>query len=151
MDLNYTFYIKATPEKLWHIITTPEGTQAIFYGAKIESSFQMGSPVQYIGPGRDGENTIHIYGKVLEFDPNIKFSLTSIVGDVYRGDSSEYASRITYTLKDMGQYSRLDVRHDQWKSEDPSYENTKNNWWLMLSNIKSLAETGTPLDIGVHT
>lgn len=149
MNLQYTFYIKASPERIWTIIAGKE-TKKIFFGAEIISTYTKGEPLKYIGLGRDGNNTLHIYGQVLEYSENKLFSHTSIVGKVYRGDLPEYESVITYTLEDMTFATKLTVDHTDWDKNDPSYENTKNNWWLMLSNIKTLAETGEALDIGQH-
>ena len=149
MNLQYTFYIKATPERIWSIITGKE-TKAIFHGAEIKSSFEVNEPLQYIGPGRDGEETLHIYGIVLDYIKNKRFSHTSIVGKVYKGEQPEYESTITYELEDLKFATKLTVSHSNWNENDPSYENTKNNWWLMLSNIKTLAETNQALEIGLH-
>lgn len=150
MKLTYTFYIAASVEKIWDIITKPEGTEKIFYGARIKSNLTKGSKIEYIGPGRDGQETLHIYGEVLEYKAYQCFQHTSQVGQVYQNNRQSYKSVITYLLSDMGNYRRLDVIHDQWDEQDPSYENTKANWWLMLSNIKTLAETGNALEIGLH-
>lgn len=150
MKLTYTFYIQAPLEKIWDVLTTPEGTEKIFYGARIESNFTKGSKIEYIGPGRDGQDTVHIYGEVLEFKVNECFKFTSKVGKAYHTEQKRYESVITYLLSDVGNYSRLDVIHDQWDENDPSYDNTKANWWLMLSNIKTLSETGVALGIGLH-
>lgn len=149
MNLEYIFYINATPEKIWSIITGPQSSQ-IFYGAEIESSFEINSDVKYVGPGRDGDKTLHIYGKVLDYKPLEVFKMTSHVGQVYRGDNPSYTSVIEYKLIPFKNYTGLKVTHSNWDPKDPSYENTKENWWLMLSNIKSLAETNQPLILDPH-
>jgi len=150
MKLEYTFYIQSSIEDLWNIITTPEGTKQIFYGAKVKSSFIPNDPIKYIGPGRDGSETLHIYGTILESVTHNKLVHTSNVGQVYKENDAIYESRITYILEDQGFAIKLSVIHDQWDPNDPSYENTKGNWWLMLANIKTLAETGKALQIGLH-
>ncbi|WP_432666956.1 SRPBCC domain-containing protein [Wukongibacter baidiensis] len=150
MKLEYHFYIASTLDSIWSILTTPEGSSKIFYGAKVKSTFKKGEPIEYIGPGRDGENTLHIQGLIKETIINKKLSHTSSVGAVYREGVEKFTSTITYELEDLGDFIKLTVTHDEWDEKDPSYENTKQNWWLMLSNIKTLAETGEPLNIGLH-
>lgn len=150
MKLVYHFYIASTVENIWSILTTPDGSSKIFYGAKVKSTFKEGASIEYIGPGRDGESTLHIQGVVKEIVINKKLSHTIIVGEVYRDGDKEYTSTVTYEIEKFDKFTKLTVVHDDWDENDPSYENTKQNWWLMLSNIKTLAETGQPLDIGMH-
>lgn len=150
MKLEYHFYIASTIDNVWSILTSPEGSSKIFYGAKVKSTFKKGDPIEYIGPGKDGENTLHIQGVIKETIINKKLSHTYSVGDAYREGDKKFVSTITYELEDLGSFIKLTVIHDDWNENDQSYENTKQNWWLMLSNIKTLAETGEPLNIGLH-
>jgi hypothetical protein len=66
MDLRFEFYIAGSPEQVWNALISPEGTKKTYYGSVIRSTFEIGSPMEYAGPGIEGKNTIHIYGKVLE-------------------------------------------------------------------------------------
>lgn len=150
MNLYYKAYIASNPEKIWSILTKPEISSKVYYGASVHSDWTVGSAIRYIGPGRDGENTLHIQGEVLAFDPLKKLSHTTLVGNAYQADVKAYASVVTYELEDAGFATCLTIRHEDWQPEDPSYANTKENWWLLLSNIKTLAETGSPLNIGLH-
>ncbi|WP_105615630.1 SRPBCC domain-containing protein [Vallitalea okinawensis] len=150
MKLVYHFYIASSLENIWSILTTPEGSSKIFYGAEVHSTFKKGDSIQYIGPGRDGDNTLHIQGIIEDVKVNEKLKHTFIVGDAYRDNGNRFSSTITYELKPSEHFVKLIVIHDDWDEGDPAYENTKENWWLMLSNIKTLAETGKPLNIGLH-
>lgn len=150
MKLTYKAYIAASPELLWNILTAADESAKIFYGASVHSTFEVQTGIQYIGPGRNGDKTIHIEGVIRAFTPMQLLAHTVIVGDVYRNGAQPFESEITYTLEDVGFATKLTITHDGWQSDDPSYENTKENWWLMLSNIKTLAETGKPLKIGLH-
>ncbi len=64
MELKCEIYIGNTPEKVWEILTTPEGTKATFFGSVLRSTFEEGSDYEYVGPGNDGDETVHVYGKV---------------------------------------------------------------------------------------
>lgn len=150
MKLVYHFYIASTIDRIWSILTIPKESEKIFYGAKVRSSFEEGASIEYIGPGRDGENTLHIKGIVKDVIVNRKLTHTFIVGEAYKDGGKEFTSTLTYEIEDLGKFLRLTVVHDDWDDNDPAYENTKQNWWLMLSNIKTLAETGEPLDVGLH-
>ncbi len=94
MELNYTFYIAATKEVIWDILTTPEGSAAIFYGAAVHSDFVPGASIEYIGSGRGGDQTLHIHGEIIEARPGKSLVHTSNVGDVYLKDTPAHTSRL---------------------------------------------------------
>jgi hypothetical protein len=150
MRLEYTFYIRSSLEHIWTILTTPEGSAQIFYGAKIKSTFQVDDSIQYIGPGRSGADTLHIYGKIVACSAPFQLIHTYTIGETYREGLPAYTSQVHYHLEDLKFAVKLTLIHDHWDPNDPAYENTKNGWWLMLSNIKTLAETGKSLEIGPH-
>ncbi|WP_257348702.1 SRPBCC domain-containing protein [Pseudalkalibacillus decolorationis] len=149
MDLKYDFYTAATPEKVWNVLISPEGTKPIFYGSVIRSTFKVGDSLEYVGPGTDGDETVHVYGNVLEFEPNQVLRFTHYAGKSYtQGDDKEYESRISYFLEPVGACTKLTLIHDEWKEDDPHYENSNSAWWMILSNTKTLIETGKTLDFG---
>ncbi len=61
----YITYIEATPEAVWQALTSPEFTARYWAGRRIESDWQVGSPVRHLRPdgGDFGE------GEVLAADP----------------------------------------------------------------------------------
>ncbi|NOU92027.1 polyketide cyclase [Paenibacillus sp. LMG 31456] len=148
MDLKYELYIGAKPEDVWQIFIEPEATKAIFFGSILKSTFEIGAPYEYIGPGNDGEETVHVYGTVLEFETNQRMSYTEHPGPSYRENHAELETRITLTLETVGSCTKLTLINDQWPENHPSYENTKTSWPMILSNIKTYAETGKALDFG---
>jgi uncharacterized protein YndB with AHSA1/START domain len=148
MDLKYVLYIGAKPEDVWKIFVTPEGTKAIFFGCILKSTFEIGAPYEYIGPGNDGDETVHVYGNVLAFEPNQAMSYTEHPGPSYRDNHAELETRVTLTLETVGNCTKLTLINDQWPANHPSYESTKESWPMILSNIKTYAETGKTLDFG---
>ncbi|QHT58838.1 polyketide cyclase [Paenibacillus lycopersici] len=147
-DLSYDIYIGAKPEDVWNALVTPEGTRAIFFGSVLESTFEIGSPYAYVGPGNDGERTVHVYGEVLEYEANKRMSYTEHPGPSYRDNHAELETRVTLTLETVGAVTKLTLVNDRWTDGHPSYENTKQSWPMILSNIKTYAETGKTLDFG---
>ncbi|CAG7653038.1 SRPBCC family protein [Paenibacillus allorhizosphaerae] len=148
MDLKYVTYIAAKPEDVWNALVTPEGTRAIFFGSTLQSTFEIGAPYRYVGPGNDGEETVHVYGTVLAFEPNRLMSYTEHPGPSYRENHAELETRVTLTLETVGNSTKLTLVNDQWPEGHPSYENTKESWPMILSNIKSYVETGKTMDFG---
>ncbi len=62
----YAVFIRATPEQVWDAITKPEFTTKYFYGTKIESSFEPGTP--YLSVAGDRDETL-VDGEIVESDP----------------------------------------------------------------------------------
>ncbi|WP_282939072.1 SRPBCC family protein [Paenibacillus sp. RC67] len=148
MELKYEFYIGAATEQVWEILVTPEGTRKIFFGSELQSTFQVGEPFQYVGPGNDGDETVHVYGTILAYEPNRLLSCLEHPGPSYYPNHAELESRITMTLETVGECTKLTLVNDQWSDNHPSISNTSNSWWMILSNIKTLAETGKTLNLG---
>ena len=137
----------AEPEKVWDALISPEATKQIYWGSVIRSSFLVGDSIEYVGPGVDGEETVHVYGKVLEFVPKQVFRFSHFAGKSYYEGDREYESRISYFLEPVGKCTKLTLIQDQWKEGDPSYPNTDGAWWMILSNTKTLIETGRILEL----
>lgn len=148
MELKYEFYIGAKQEDVWNILVTPDGVRKIFFGCTLESTFEKGAPFKYVGPGNDGDNTVHVYGTILQYEPNQVLSYLEHPGPSYYPNHEELETRVTFTLETVGACTKLTLVNDQWTPEHPSYANTQQHWWMILSNIKTLAETGKTLDFG---
>ncbi|WP_088044391.1 SRPBCC family protein [Bacillus sp. EAC] len=148
MDLTYEIYIAAKPEDVWNIFVKPEGTKAIFFGCILESTFEIGARYEYIGPCEDGTETVHVYGNILAFEPYKMMSYTEHPGPLYRENHAELETRVTLKLETVGDCTKLTLINDQWPENHPSYENTKSTWPMILSNVKTFAETGKTLNFG---
>jgi len=148
MDLTFEIYINSKPEDIWNIFISPEGTKAIFFGCVLKSTFEVGAPYEYIGPGADGDETVHVYGEILAYEPYKMMSYTEHAGPSYRENHAELETRITLYLEEVGNCTKLKLVNDKWPENHPSYENTKSSWPMILSNVKTLAETGKTLDFG---
>ncbi|MCH5583864.1 SRPBCC domain-containing protein [Shimazuella sp. AN120528] len=147
MDLKYEIYIDGTLEQVWSVLVDPKFVKEIYYGSVIESTFQVGDSLAYVGPGADGDRTVHVYGNILAYEPTKKLSFTHYTGKAYNPDTEKYESRITYQLEKVGEVVKLTLVHDQWKPNDPSYEGSKSFWPIGLSMMKSLVETGKTLRV----
>lgn len=146
--IQYEIYVGADAEKTWQAFLSPEGTRAIFFGSVLRSTFEVGADYAYVGPGNDGDETVHVYGKVLAFEPNRLMSLTEHPGPSYRDNHAELETRITMTFEPVGECTKLTLVNDEWPEGHPSYENSKQSWPIILSNFKSYIETGKALNLG---
>lgn len=148
MELQYIFYIGATPEHVWNTLVSPEGTRSTFFGAALNTTLEPGAAFQYVGPGHDGDETVHVYGTILQAVPGKVLSYLEHPGASYRDNHADLESRVTFTLEPVGGCTKLTLTNDQWTPGHPSFANAKEHWWMILSSIKTYAETGKTLDFG---
>ncbi|MNI51931.1 hypothetical protein D3C73_1066820 [compost metagenome] len=147
-ELRYEFYIGAAPERVWECLVSPDEIKQIYYGSSIRSSFVEGESLEYVGPGADGNETVHVYGTLLEYVPHRALRFTHKVGPSYVKNGENYESRISWLLEPARSCTKLTLIHDGWHPADSSYTASDSAWWQILSNTKTLAETGRTLDFG---
>jgi uncharacterized protein YndB with AHSA1/START domain len=135
----YQVFIKATPEAIWQAITTPAFTQKYFHGARIAVT-----PQRYLSRGPNDE----VWGdaEVAEFDPPRR--LVHGWRSLYDPElASEDESRVTWEIEEQeGGVSLLTVVHDQLESAPKTAASVTGVGWMgVLSGLKTLLETGEPL------
>ena len=137
----YTVYIRAPREKVWAAITTPEFTRRYFFGSEPHSTWKAGAPLNWTehGTGRP-----LVDGEVIECSPPRRLVHSWIV----RYDDAlalEGASRVTWELEETGGVTKLTAVHDDFAPQSKVYDNVASGWPLVLSGLKTLVETGSPL------
>lgn len=139
----YVTYIGTTPERLWDALTKTEYTEKYFFGTQIESDWQKGSTVTY---SRNGEVTDH--GIILKCEPYRSLSYTwNYVADT---SNREQPTRVTFELSPMDSIVKLTLKHENLlpsdiNDRDDTFEGFNNGWPAILSNLKTLLETGETL------
>ena len=68
----YVTYIASTPEKVWEALTGSEFTRQYFFGHSIEVEAKVGG--SFILRAPDG--SVHISGRVIEYDPPRRLATT---------------------------------------------------------------------------
>jgi uncharacterized protein YndB with AHSA1/START domain len=158
----HRIYIKATAEAVWTAITAPEWTQKYGYGGIADYELKPGGrAVQLAGPGMQaaGVSGPVVDGEIIESDPPVKLVLTfRMLMDP--GLVAEGFTRLTYEITDQGAWGvRLTVVHEL--DGAPGLASLVNGdfadspggggggWPWVLSDLKSLLETGEPM-AGTH-
>jgi uncharacterized protein YndB with AHSA1/START domain len=133
----YAVYIKATPEQIWEAITTPEFTERYFHGVRMEI--------------RDGRrwSTLRDLAwdeEVFEADPprRLVHGWTSAYDEEL---AAEEPSRVSWTIEPQDNGTTLlTVVHDRLEGAPKTAESVYGvGWMFVLSNLKTLLETGRPL------
>ena len=138
----YSVFIRATPEQVWDAITKPEFTTRYFHGTRIESTFEPGAP--YLSLAGDSDQTL-VDGEILEADPPRMLRHTWRA--LYDPETaSEPFSRVTWEIEPQeGGVTKLTVVHDQLEAAPKTAEGVAGGWSYVLSGLKTLLETGEPL------
>jgi uncharacterized protein YndB with AHSA1/START domain len=135
----YQLFIKATPERIWDAITTPEFTARYFHQARIQVT-----PERYLSQGPDGDTWGD--GPVFEFDPPRR--LAHEWRSMYDPDLvAEEPSRVTWEIEPQDNGTcLLTVTHDRLEGAPKTAASVSGPGWMgVLSSLKTLLETGQPL------
>ncbi len=136
MEKVFEIYIKATPERIWEAITSPQMRAKYTFGVFFDSTYMNGSKYVATTPDKsfliaDGEN--------LEVDPPRRLvqSYNAQWGDDVK---SEGTSRVTWEIQPIEDSCLVTVTHDQMR--EGANNQLYGGWPMVLSGLKTLLETG---------
>jgi uncharacterized protein YndB with AHSA1/START domain len=131
-----TFYIAATPEKVWEGFVSQESNRTIFAGAEFEADLKPGGSIAWVGPGPDGKTIPYVHGEILRCEPPRALQYTFAMGPQSK------SSRATIELTPETEATKVVVTHDEWAEDDKNYAQCADGWPRILSRLKTLIETG---------
>jgi uncharacterized protein YndB with AHSA1/START domain/DNA-binding transcriptional ArsR family regulator len=153
----YTSYIHTTPERLWQALTDPAFTER-YWGVTLESDWSTGSAI-----------TLHQWGMtiadpeqvILESEPYRRLSYTwhtftpewrevvrerlGFSEESLERIAAEPRSKVTFEIEALGELVKLTVVHDGFEPGSAVLETISQGWPHILSNLKTLLETGDTL------
>jgi uncharacterized protein YndB with AHSA1/START domain len=137
----YVTYIRTTPEKLWQALIEPEFTRQFWSETWQDCEWKPGASWRLMLPdGRVGDT-----GEILEIEPERRLVL-SWRNEFKPEMRAEGFSRLTYELEGQGDAVKLTVIHEIDKPGSKLIEGVSNGWPMILASLKSLLETGQPLE-----
>jgi uncharacterized protein YndB with AHSA1/START domain len=152
----YRVYIKATPEAIWEAITSPEWSNRYGYGGSVEFDLQPGGDFKVHASQEfldAGAPPIVVDGEVIEADPPHRLVQTwRMLMDPTMAD--EGFTRLTYEIQPVeGAATKLTVTHEMGSAPTVAAmvagtseaSGAGGGWAWVLSDLKSLLETGAPL------
>lgn len=134
----YVIYIESTPEKVWHALTDADLT-AEYWGHSNVSDWQVGSTWEH--QRTDGTRTADVVGTVVESVPPTRLVSTWAAPGEERATGP---SRVTFDIQPYNGIVRLTVTHENL-ADETERDAAASGWAAVLSNLKSLIETGSPL------
>src|SRR6266403_104370 len=134
-------YIETTPEKLWEALTDGDFTQRYWFGIRLKSDWQVGSIFEMVR----GDGTVSDAGRIVECDPPRRLAYTFVnLSDNYKNDVPALA---TLMLEPSGTLVTLTLTHEGFQEGSLMLPAISKGWPAILSGLKSILETGHPLEI----
>jgi uncharacterized protein YndB with AHSA1/START domain len=136
----YVTYIRTTAEKLWEALIEPEFTRQYWFGVVQVSDWNVGASwALQFADGRVADT-----GEVLEFDPPRRLAVKW--RNEFRPELKEEGySHCEIELEPKGEVVKLTVRHTMEMEKSKLIEAVGGGWPHILSNLKTLLETGRTL------
>lgn len=133
----YVTYIRTTPEKLWSALTSPEFAKQYWRGAYPDAEWQQGGAWKLMFP--DGR--VADAGEFVEFEPAKRLAIR------WRNEfmpefKAEGWSLCVMDIEATGDAVKLTVTHSMDRAESKFIGAVSGGWPQILSNLKSLLETG---------
>ncbi len=135
----YATYIRTTPEKLWSALTTDtEFMKQYWFGTHCESQWTPGSPWKMVS----GNGQITDAGEIVEAEPHRRLVIR------WRHEKNpdmkaEGDSLCTMELEPAGSAVKLTITHTIEREASKLIVGVSGGWPKILSNLKSLVETGS--------
>ena len=133
----YVTYIRTTPQKLWSALTDPKFIEQYWFGMRAESAFTAGSPWKLVS----GDGQIWDAGEIVGAIPPQRL----VIRWQHQNRpelKAEGASLCTMELAPEGTAVKLTVTHTIERDASKLIEAVSGGWPKVLSNLKSLLETG---------
>ncbi|HXP64177.1 MAG TPA: SRPBCC family protein [Steroidobacteraceae bacterium] len=136
----YATYIRTTPEKLWQALLSPEFTRVYWFGITLDCAWTKGAPWKMMYP--DGRVTDS--GEIVEIEEQKRIVIRW--RNEFRPElRAEGYSQCTMEIEPMKGLVKLTILHEIDRPESKLIEAVSGGWPKILSNLKSLLETGSAL------
>lgn len=133
----YVTYIRTTPSKLWEALTKPEFVRQYWFDFTITCDWKKGSPWKMASP----DGTLTDVGEILEIDPPRRMVIRW--QHEWKPElKAEGPGRCTIALEPTGGAVKLTITHEIDRQDSKLIEAVAGGWPTILSNLKSLLETG---------
>jgi uncharacterized protein YndB with AHSA1/START domain len=136
----YVTYIRTTPDRLWSALTDAEFMTQYWFGMHCDSQWTPGSTWRLVSPDGDVLDA----GEIVEADPPrrlvIRWHHQNKAELKAEGDSL-----CTMELEPNGPAVKLSITHTIERDASKLITAVSGGWPKILSNLKSLLETGSPV------
>jgi len=133
----YVTFIRTSADELWTALTSPEFTKKYWFGVHQQTDWKAGSSWKLVfADGRIADT-----GEILEIDPPRRLVLKW--RNEFRPElKAEGYSRCVIEIEPAGEAMKLTITHTIDRQGSKLIEAVSGGWPRVLSNLKSLLETG---------
>ncbi|CAM2069033.1 SRPBCC family protein [Sulfidibacter corallicola] len=138
----YSIFIQADPERIWDALTMGEFTRQYFHETRIQSTWEIGSPVTY----ENEDGSLAVSGEVMEVDRPRRL----VFSWQFQYDpelAAEPHSRVSFDIEPKGEVCLLKIVHDQFIPESKTLQHIQGGWEAIMCALKTFLETGTAMPI----
>lgn len=139
-----TIEIRATPERVFRSLTTPEelvrwwGAEGVYRTTEWTADMRVGGKWRAGGKGADGQ-PFSVEGIVLEIDPPRKLVQT------WKADwDGGKETKVTYSLDPIAEGTRVTVAHEGFAGRPQSCRDHEQGWERVLEWLSSHLSRATP-------
>ncbi|MFL6621236.1 MAG: SRPBCC family protein [Sulfurifustis sp.] len=134
----YVSYIRTTPEKLWSALTDAKLIKQYWFGVHGESQWTAGSSWKSVSPN----GQILDAGEIVEAEPPRRLVIRW--QNQFKPElKAEGESLCTMELERSGAAVKLSLTHTIEREPSKLIEAVSGGWPKVISNLKSLLETGS--------
>lgn len=137
-DFVYVTYIGASPDIVWNALIDRDLTRAYWDHYNV-SDWKKGSRWEHVRTDAGGK--VDLIGTVVEIDPPRRLVIT------WGSPDAEEArrSKVVFEIAPVGAEAKLTVTHSELEVGSEMLSGITRGWPQVLSNLKTLLETGKPL------
>jgi uncharacterized protein YndB with AHSA1/START domain len=129
--------IKAQPAAIWAALTDPELMSQAFFGAKVDTDWQAGSPITFSGEWEG--KSFQDKGKIVKVEPNKVLQFTHFSPLSGQPDVPENYHTVTFELTPHDDVTELTISQSNAASEEER-KHSAANWAQVLNSLKQLIE-----------
>lgn len=130
--------IDAPPDKVWRALTDPKTIKKYYFGTRVTSDWEPGSPIIWKGVHEGRKYRDH--GTILDVRPGELLIHTHFNEKSGREDIPENYHTLTYTLDGTGDRTEVTLTQDNNHSyEEVNY--SEKNWRTVLEGLKKVVES----------
>jgi len=128
--------IAATPAQVWEVLTDPQQLKQLWFGAEVETDWQVGSPITWSGEweGKPYQDK----GEILEVESGRLLRLTHFSPLTGQPDVPENYHTLTYELTG-DDTTHLTLTQDNNASEEEA-KHSQGMWEMLVAKVKEAAE-----------
>ena len=133
----YVTFIRTTPERLWSALTSADFMKEYWFGVHFKTEWKVGAEWQLLFPDGRVADT----GEIVELEP-LKRLVLKWRNEFRPELKAEGYARCVIELERVSDAVKLTITHTMDRADSKFIEAVSGGWPRILSNLKSLLETG---------